>query len=470
LAGFSFRLEYKRYFFNAKSLSDAGVFNFSPRSTDLPGYLSLRIEIPWLALSAAPSRKLAKAWPVSSNPTGFVGDPPIYLHQPFPSLHGTLPNTDPSSANYQSSLLTTARDANRPGYVQNWNFTIQYLLPKQTVLEVAYVGNKGTRLWGQYAFSELDWPALQTALDECAVGDQCPQPRRRQPARRPVADGWRVGHGVTSPHDHMSEIDLKARPKLSPNYNSLQVTAAKHLTTGLGFLAAYTFSNAIGYVDGNGPGAYYSPAPQDYYNRRLERSVTTFNYPQDFKLTWVYDTPVGKGRHFDLGRVNYIVGGWRLAVIHNYRSGDPIALFQAGLNIPNGFASGIEPDSLIGVPETLGGAPTKVDVLYGTPYLNPATFSPPPVTPNGVPLRVGTAPRVLPNVRGPHHMDETFRMSKKFPLYKQKENTFFRLGITMTNPFNRAGRYIADPGVGDFGQVFANGGGRTVQLDARIEF
>jgi hypothetical protein len=44
-------------------------------------------------------------------------------------------------------------------------------------------------------------------------------------------------------------------------HQSLQVTATKRLTTGLGFLAAYTFSKAIGYVDGNGPGANYSRAP-----------------------------------------------------------------------------------------------------------------------------------------------------------------------------------------------------------------
>jgi len=404
-----------------------------------------------------------------TSPTGFVDDPAIYLRQPYPSLQGSLPNTDPSSANYQT-YQTTARDANRPGYMQNYDFTVQYQLPEQTVLEAAYVGNKGTRMWGKYAFSELD--GLPSKM--LSMGDILNDPVSLHPQYTPY-HGFNTSLTVAQalrPYPQFFGVQEAFPYNTDSNYSSLQVTAAKRLTTGLGFLAAYTFSKAIGYVDGNGPGAYYSPAPQDYYDRRLERSVTTFNYPQDFKLTWVYDTPVGKGRRFDLGWANHIVGGWQLATIHNYRSGDPIALFQAGLNIPNGFASGIEPDSLTGVPKTLGGAPTKVDVLYGTPYLNPAAFSPTPVTPNGVPLRVGTAPRVLPNIRGPHHMDETFRMSKKFPLYKQKENTFFRLGTTMTNPFNRTGRYVADPGVGDpnFGQVFANGGGRTIQLDARVEF
>jgi hypothetical protein len=255
------------------------------------------------------------------------------------------------------------------------------------------------------------------------------------------------------------------------NYNSLQVTVTRHLTSGLGFLAAYTFSKAIGVVDSSGPGAYYTSTVQDYYNRGLERSVTSFNYPQNFKLTWVYETPVGKGKRFDLGWANYIVGGWQLAAIHNYRSGDSIPIYETGLNIPNGIGFAIRPD-IVSSQLTVGGAPTKVDVNNGTPYLNPAAFALSPVTGNGTPLRVGTAPKYLANVRGPHSMSETFRMSKKFPLWKQSESKFFGLGMTMTNPFNRISRYIGDNIVGDsaFGQVFAGGGGRTIQLDARIEF
>ena len=338
------------------------------------------------------------------------------------------------------------------------------------MLEVAYVGNKGTRLWGQYAFSELD--SLPSKM--LSMGDILKDPVSLHPQYTPYAgfdESLPVAQALR-PYPQFFGVQEAFPYNTNSNYNSLQVTVTRRLTTGLGFLAAYTFSKAIGSVDSNGFPAYYTATSQDYFNRGLERSVTTFNYPQDFKLTWVYDTPVGKGRAFNLGWANYVVGGWQLAAIHNYRSGDPISLFQAGLNIPAGFAYGIRPDLLTGVPETLGGAPSRVDVVNGTPYLNPAAFAPTPVTPNGVPLRVGTAPRVLPNIRGPHHMDEIFRMSKKFPLYKQKENTFFHLGMTMTNPFNRTGRFIRDTAVGDadFGKVFATGGGRTIQLEARAEF
>jgi hypothetical protein len=44
--------------------------------------------------------------------------------------------------------------------------------------------------------------------------------------------------------------------------------------------------------------------------------------------------------------------------------------------------------------------------------------------------------------------------------------------MTWTNPFNRTSRYFQDLTVGDsnFGQLYAGGGGKTLQLDARIEF
>jgi hypothetical protein len=44
--------------------------------------------------------------------------------------------------------------------------------------------------------------------------------------------------------------------------------------------------------------------------------------------------------------------------------------------------------------------------------------------------------------------------------------------MTMSNPFKRKYVYITDSTVGDpqFGQVLGGGGGRTMQLDGRIDW
>ena len=190
--------------------------------------------------------------------------------------------------------------------MQNWNFTVQYQLPQETVLEVAYVGNKGTRLWGGRnactlagncgsVFSEYD--GLPSKL--LSMGDILNDPVSLHPQYIPYA-GFNTTQTVAQalrPYPQFLGVQEQFPYNANANYNSLQVKVTRHLSKDLGFLAAYTWSKAIGYVDQQGVGGYYSVV-QDYFNRGLERSVTSFNVPQNFKLTWVYDTPVGKGKQF----------------------------------------------------------------------------------------------------------------------------------------------------------------------------
>jgi hypothetical protein len=403
-----------------------------------------------------------------TSPTGFADDPSIYLRDTYPSLSAPLPDTDPNSANYLD-VATTARDANRPGYVQNYNFTIQYQLPADTVLEVAYVGNKGTRMWGGSPGSGYtDYNGLPSSL--LKMGDILNDPVADHPQYTPFAtfDTSLSVAQALRPYPQYGQVNEQFPYNTNSNYNSLQVTVTRHLTNNLGFLAAYTFSKAIGYIDANGPGAYYTSV-QDYFNRSLDRSITEFSTPHQFKLTWVYETPFGKGRRWNLGWANAILGGWQLAGIHNYSSGLPVQVGYSGYTIPVGFAPNIRPD-VVSSKLTLSGAPSKTDFSVGTPYLNPDAFALQPTTPNGVPLRPGTAPRFLPTVRGPHEMRETFRMSKRFYI---REKMFFGIGATADNPFKRTSRSflgldIADPG--SFGQLVQRGGGRTIQIEGRFEF
>ena len=400
--------------------------------------------------------------PAGSSPTGFALDPSMYLSQPFPSLGYSLPDKNPADAQF-SATQTVSPDANRPGYVQNYNFTIQYLLPASIIAEAAYVGNHGTRVWG---FNEVDVsPSANLAL-----GDALIDPVSKHPQYIPYA-GFPTTNTVAQamlPYPQYYNINNFYAYNTSSNYNSMQLTVTKHLTQGLGFLAAYTWSKTMGYQDSNGGTVGYG-VPQDFFNRKLEYTVASFNQPQNFKLTWTYDVPVGAGRKFDLHWANYIVGGWQLSGIHNYASGFPVAINYTNYNTPAGFGA-IRPDVVSGVPMTLGDISSlKLDNTVPAQWLNPAAFAVQPLSGNGVPLRVGTAPRNL-NIRGPMTVSETFRMSKAFPFLHEKAS--FKLGMTMQNPFKRTYAQFADTTVGDssFGQLLERGASRTMQLDARIDF
>ncbi len=102
-------------------------------------------------------------------------------------------------------------------------------------------------------------------------------------------------------------------------------------------------------------------------------------------------------------------------------------------------------------------------------YLNPAAFAPPPTTPGGVPLHLGTAPRYL-NIRGPRHLSENIGIFKRFPF---SESTYLEFRCDAINAFNRAGRAdpvldLSDPNFGKIVDV-ANDP-RQIQFSLRLSF
>ena len=106
----------------------------------------------------------------------------------------------------------------------------------------------------------------------------------------------------------------------------------------------------------------------------------------------------------------------------------------------------------------------------GAQYLNPAAFALVPRTGNNIPLRLGTAPPRLPNVRGPAIFSEEFGLEKKFQI---TETMDFELRADFFNAFNRGGR--GDPVTeitnANFGRIVGSRWGpRNIQIQGRFSF
>ncbi len=373
-----------------------------------------------------------------------------------------MPNTDPAQGLF-SGVQTTSPKSNRLPYVQNWNFTIQYQLPREFVLETAYIGNKGTRLrhsyWDTYNALPATFLTLGDILNDRVGAHPHLKPYPSFPDDQSVAQALR-------PYPQYTDV-TEAYPYFANSfYNSLQVTLTRRFSNGLGVLAVYTWSKAITYDD-NALQIDWTAGTQDYYNRGLERSTASYSIPHVFRLTWLYELPFGRGKPWAANNaLDYLIGGWTFSAIQEYRSGGAIHVSQSGLRTPAGFGE-IRPD-VISPNQKLTGAPEKLDFFVSTPYLNRNAFAESPRTPDGVPLRVGTAPRYLPNIRGPHVSSESFRMSKSFPLYETLE---FEFGFVAINPFNRHGRGVVttDISSSEFGMLRVSGGGqRVIQLEGRL--
>ena len=396
-------------------------------------------------------------------PPRFPSDPLIYLHDPFPDFQGALPNKSITQAN-NLGVVYIAPDSNRVAYAQNYSFGVQYELPASFVLEASYIGNLGRRLesGGLDNLNQLPVSAL-------AYGDKLIENLSANPGLVPLPFPGFNGTVAQAlrPFPQYGNISQLYANFGTSHYDSLQVQATRHLTRGLAVLGAYTWSKSI--FTGSFS-AIDDASSQDVFNRRLEKSVSPFSIPHVFKLTWIYDLPFGKDRAWKVGGVlGHIVGGWTLTGIHQYRAGTPLAITTSGPRTVL-FNGTIRPDWIQGVPVVLNGDAGVQTNGTGEQYLNPAAFRQVPLTGNNVPLRLGTAPPRLPNVRGPHYLLEDFGLRKRFNM---SESSNFEFRFDFFNAFNRAGR--ADPVLditnANFGKIIAGSHGpRNIQFEARITF
>ncbi len=397
-------------------------------------------------------------------PLRFAEEPVFWLHDRFPDFAGVLPNKDPSIQN-GSGVNYYALDSNRLGYVQAWSIGFQYALPREFVLDVNYVGNKGTRLEAE-GFDQMN--ALPYSFLQLG---------------QLLTDPWSPATGIPEPFPGFKGTVLQAlRPypqytgvgqqfaNLGTSlYNSLQVQLTRHFRRGLGVLAAYTWSKWTTLT----ASALDGVTPVDLFNRKLNRTINSSNYPHYLKLTWIYELPFGAGKPVPLrGPLKHIFGGWVVTANHHFRSGTPLSIGVGGLvSNPLGAAY---PDLVLGQKIVINpNAPINFrGVAGGETYLNRNAFALPPVHPGGrnVIQRPGTLGPILPNVRGPHWVSEDIAVEKKWQI---TEHRTFEIRGVFLNPFNRHGRGnpVTDLSSPFFGQITgAQMGPRNIELSARVTF
>jgi hypothetical protein len=362
-------------------------------------------------------------------------------------------------------------ETNRFPMTQNWNFGIQYQMPWETRLEVNYVGTHGSRLNDVYLYSLNQLNPSYLSLGDTLLEDINDHPEIPKPY--PSFEGS-VAQALR-PFPQYYGVSTHRLASGYSNYNSMQVTATKRATTGLSFLAAYTFSKAMATADNAIGYGYYGGFGQDFYNRKADYSVTSYHVPHDLKVTWIWEMPIGPDRRWlREGVIGKVIGGWTMSAIHRYRSGGPIAVYTSGYDSEALFNPGFRPDVVL--PEDqqkLGGQPTDIDRLGGTPYLNRDAFAELPKSANNVPLKLGNAPRFLPNIRGFKQFTEDFSLMKRFGL-PVREGANLEVRIDVTNLFNRIGIAAPETDVNDperFGRVFSkSGAARVIQGGLRFSF
>jgi hypothetical protein len=151
---------------------------------------------------------------------------------------------------------------------------------------------------------------------------------RHQSARADLNQPYGLAPGNTS-----GILDLRPNPAvgstdgqlnvLPANYNALIVKLERSFSSGLQFLASYTFSKAMDILDGDNADI------QDLYNPHLTYGPAGFDRTNNFVLSAVYQLPFGPGKRFlNSGSLvdREVFGGWQLSGIQQSATGQPIQI------------------------------------------------------------------------------------------------------------------------------------------------
>jgi len=379
---------------------------------------------------------------VATFQAGFPAPVPVTIPD-----NGIIPANTPALI---SQAYTYVPKNFKNSYAEAWNLALQQAFGPNFSLQMAYVGNHGTRmnlsqdinLPSVYGGGNASRPENSTAFTGGPTG------------RTAATNQYFLGY--------------------SSNYNGLQVQLTKRYSAGLTFTSAFTWGKALTYATGgddNGSLVFFIDQRRNYAPADFDRS-------KNFEQSFTYELPGGRGhRYFNSGIGDAVFGGWRLSGVISILSGLPFSVYanQGVLNTPG--------TALLA---NMTGSPRVThQVGAGKQWLDKSNLS----QPTGC---TGQSPCTNPQLgntgrnqfRGPGYWQNNFSLAKKFTMFREFASELRIDAVQLTNtpqfanPSAGSGTIIT---AGNFGQITSTlgsgqgtvngiGGGRSLQGSLRVSF
>ena len=325
-------------------------------------------------------------------------------------------------------------------YVESWNLAVERALPKNFVLDVAYVGNRGVDIPMEYdlnaavAYGPFDFTKNPPKpLSNCGVRPLC------------------------ALYNRTASTGFLFKPT-SSNYHALQTKFNHRTGMGLSLTTSYTFAKALAYRSDVGDGGGNdSGSPSFVINFQRNYMQLSNSRRHTFVQSVVYELPFGKGKPLlHSGWANWVAGGWQVSTVMTIMSGRPLDFSASGtgLNAPGTRQT----PNQAGPFHVLGGiGPTQL-------WFDISAFS----TVNTV-QTAGNMSRY--KFAGPRYFNLDSALFKRFPV-RERIGLEFRaeaFGVTNTPIFDQPSGNASDPA--NFGHITGTiGGNRTVELGAKLTF
>ncbi len=353
----------------------------------------------------------------------------------------------------------------RPPRYQNWNFSVQRALTPSLTLTAGYVGGNGKFLrggglgiWsGQIHPRYLALGSLLTSQVNAAT---LASARAILPdISLPYPNFRGTFSQMLRPFPQYSGVNADFVNLASSNYNSLQITLQKRLSSGLTFNINHTWSKTLSDA-GTGRSAYFW---------QIEKTHGESDRRHVFNASVVYDLPFGPGRPMNPSNpaVRAIVSGWRLSSILRLRSGLPYGIIGASCNLPNaggcrasyapGFTGPVRINGDWGSGDLLGARPVFLDAKA---FRNPAPYT------------YGDTPGAgAYGLYNPGFWNEDLGVTRQFGVTERIKLDFSAEAFNLTNAVIFNGPASLDINNANFGRITGQQNSpRSVQFALKLHF
>ncbi len=392
----------------------------------------------------------------------------------FPQNRYTPPSFDRSWADNNSASMIDPRYGLNP-YVQMWNLNVQREIGKGLVIDVGYVANKGTRLRNDSLQRINQLPS--SVLTQYGTALSNPVRNAAEAAANKVAYPYAGYSGTVAGALRQfpqlrgtTTVGTYGAPLGFSTFHSLQITVNKQISKGVTAYGNYVWSKDFSNTENSGT-INSNSGPMDYYNLRIEKTVSSFDTPHVVKAYINAELPFGRGKMmFDKApkALNAVIGGWSVSVIANYSSGSPIGFSGASSPYSAGWNGGQRVNVAAGDMKMASFDKSKFDYANRNTaavdkYVNTSLFSDP------APFTFGNAAIRYTQIRGFGTVNEDVGIQKNHRIGEKYRIQFRAEFLNALNRHNLGG---IDTNIKSttFGQVRSVSGNRTGQLGIRFDY
>jgi len=342
---------------------------------------------------------------------GYYTNAPFAVSQRFTDANG-ITLADPWRASAGGALSMPAIDPNiATQYYQQWSYGIQHELPAAIVVDLTYQGKRGLKLTRT---RDINQP-----LDRTATTPVRPFPL----------------FGRTSYEENSA----------SSIYHGLNTRIEKRNASGQSFLLSHTYGKMIDDSTGS---------PQDSYNLKLERALSSDDVRHRFNLSYILPMPFGNGRRIGssaTGIAEELISGWELSGNIRANSGSPYSPTWS-IDVSR-TGNTWDRANLVGDPKKENPTPQQ--------WWNPAAFATPAAR------TFGTAGRNI--LTGPGSQTVDLAILKKI-MFKESQQVQMR--FEFFNLLNHANYAIpvSTANSSAFGSISSAGAAREIQIGLKYLF